>query len=69
MSVAGRPAAERSGSFESVAAHAPGPEELMARCDTARVAVRPRALVQEHPVLIIAPQNVIAPLAAPVNES
>jgi hypothetical protein len=40
----------------------------MARCESARVAVRPRAVVQEHAVLNIAPQNVIAQLATPLDE-
>lgn len=69
MSVAGRPAAERSGALESLAAHAPGPEEVMAWCEPARVAVRPPAIVQEHAVLITAPRNVIVSLAAPLDES
>ncbi len=53
--------------FEPMAAHATGSKELVTRRNAARVAVRPRAVVQEDAGRPAGPQ-VVAALAAPLDE-
>ncbi len=52
---------------EPMEAHTAGPKEPVVAGESAGVAVRPGAIVQEHPVAVLA-ARVIWPLASPLDE-